>query len=118
MSITAAAGALREVLEDLDGLRFYDDLAAVLDPPAVLLGPPALEWGGRPGNGPVNARFLVIVAVAADDRALPRLWELVPQVGDAIESAVDAVVLTATPGSWMSGGTDLPCYELTVEVSL
>lgn len=117
MSIAAVVDDLREALETVDGVRVYTDPGAVLDPPAIVIGPPRLDWEtGSPE--PTTARLLVIVAVTADDRALPRLWALVPQVAAAIEDVVDAVVLSASPGSWMAGGADLPCYEITTEVSL
>lgn len=115
--ITEAAEALVAALQTVDGVRSYTDLGAVVDPPATILGPPALSWQGI-GSTPAEARFLVIVAEQADDRAMPRLWDLVPRVAEALEDVQDAVVISATPGSWTTGGTELPCYEITVEISL
>lgn len=116
--ISAAATAIVEALDTVDGVRSYTDLGAVVDPPATLLGPPALTWAGV-GSAPSEARFLVVVVVQADDRAMPRLWDLVPRVVEALEDNVqDAVVVSASPGVWTGGGTELPCYEITVEISL
>lgn len=86
-------------------------------PPAVVVGPPRLSpLGGCPG--PVSASFPVDVIVAADSGALERLWELVPAVWSAIEERTVAVVTAADPGTYLSGTTELPCYELTVECEI
>lgn len=115
--LTEAAEALVAALETVDGVRPYTDIGAVMDPPCSILGPPTLTWRGV-GSTPAEARFLVIVAEVADDGALPRLWDLVPRVVEALEDVQDAVVISAAPGSWTTGGTDLPCYEITVEMAL
>lgn len=116
--VEAAAGALIVALRTVEGLRVYDDPGAVIDPPGAIVGPPSLAWEGYCA-GPSAARFLVVVAVALDERALPQLWELAPRVALAIETDVpDAVVRRADPGVWAGGGVDLPSYELQIEVSL
>ncbi len=115
--IADAHEALSAALESVEGLRVYRDPGAVLDPPAALVGPPMLTFGG-PSSDPVNGRFVVVVAVAFDDRAMKALWQLVPRVSAAVESHVDAVVTEASPGVWQNGAISLPCYELSVEMSL
>jgi hypothetical protein len=115
--VVEAYEALLEALGQLDGVRAYDDPGAALDPPAVIVAPPMLTFGG-PGSDPVTGQFVVIVAVPADERAHLRLWDLLPAVTAAIESVPDAVVTQAAPGSWRTGATDLPCYEVQAEMSL
>lgn len=117
MTIATAHEALSAALETVDGLRVERDPGAVLDPPAALVGPPMLQFGG-PSSDPVGARWIVILVVNYDDRAFPRLWELIPEVTAAIESLTDAVVSEATPGTWQNGAISLPCYEISVETSL
>jgi hypothetical protein len=119
-AIKDAAEALRDSVNGLpslsDLIRATTDLAPNVTSNTAIIGPPALIWEGM-CDGPTSARFLVyVVAVPADERAIERLWELVPLVAEAIDDVTDAVVTTALPGQW--GSANLPCYELTVEVSL
>lgn len=116
-AIADAAASLRAAAATVEGVRVYIDPGASLDPPAALVGPPRLEWQAY-CDGPTSGRFLVIVAVKPDDRAMERLWELVPLVAAALETVPDVTVIRADPGVWTSGGTDLPSYEITTEVSL
>lgn len=109
--------ALTTAVDGVEGLRVYTDPGAILDPPAAIVGPPALTFGG-PTSDPVDARFVVVVCVAFDDRAMTRLFELLPEVTAAVESETDAVVTGAMPGTWQTNQTALPCYEITVEMSL
>lgn len=119
MTVQAAADALAAAIATVPGVRVYTDPAAVVDPPGAVVGPPALRWEAL-ATDPTSATFVVYVAVAVDSRALSRLWDLVPQVVAAIEASrdVDATIDHADPGTWLSGGAELPCYEVTVEVAL
>lgn len=114
--ISDAAAELEAALRTVSGLRVYTDPGAVIDPPGAVLGPPSLAWE-TPCADPTSATFLVVVVVSADDRAMPRLWELTPLVAAAVDQVRGAVVLRAAPGSWATN-TPLPCYEISVEVSL
>jgi hypothetical protein len=116
-AIETAAEELATALRSVPELRVYTDPGASVDPPAALVGPPQLTWGAY-DVGPTAARFVVIVLVTADERAMVRLWDLVPQAAAAIEEVDDAVVRQANPGTFTTGGTELPCYEIQVEVSL
>lgn len=120
MTVQEAATQLNAALTALatdQGLRHYPDPGAVIDPPGTVLGPPALTWEGY-CDGPTSARFLVYVVVPVDERALERLWALVPQVANAVQEQVsDATVTRADPGTF-TGTVDLPCYEIQIDVSL
>lgn len=112
-AVSEAAVELRVALKRVAGTRVVTDPGATLDPPALVLGPPSLQWEGM-GGGPTSATFLVYVTVKADERALERLWDLVPAVASELDAVRDAVVLRADPGSYR----ELPCYEIQVEVAL
>lgn len=116
-AIREAAESLVEALEGIDELHVHTDLGAVLDPPAVVVSPPRLTRATNCLDF-TDATFLVIVAVAADDLAVERLWDLVPVVSAAIEEHTNGAVTTASPGLWTGGGAELPCYEITVEMPL
>lgn len=116
-AVREAAEQIVTALATLRDLPVVTDTGASLQPPAVVVGPPRLAWE-TPCADPTEATFLLYVVVAADEWALPALWELVPQVAGAIEEHTDAVVTTAEPGAYQAGNADLPCYELTVEMPL
>ncbi len=115
MSIADAAAALQTAVETVEAVRVYP-LGADVTPPGVVIGPPALT-GQTMCAGPTDATFSVYVIVALDDRALERLWELVPLIWAAIEEHSDAVVVRADPGTYAAPGvpSDMPTYELAVE---
>ncbi len=121
MNVEEAATAVHAALATVPDLRVYTDPAATVDPPGAVVGPPALSWTGY-GPGPNFARFIVYVITDDSDRAVERLWDLVPQVVAALESSSDAEIMMrpgedqATPTVWPNG--DLPAYELSIEVTL
>ena len=88
------------------------------NPPMALVPAPELTWDAVMG-APTEAVFEVVIAVAADERAIERLFLLLPIVTAAIDDAdgLDASVLSATPGVWRTGGTDLPCYFVRTEIA-
>jgi hypothetical protein len=111
----AALAAALAAAEGLAGLRVYTDPSETVDPPAVVVGPPSLTWEGY---GPAAAAtFPVFVVVALDERALQRLWELVPAAQAALEET-EATARSATPIVFNSGGQDLPAYEITTDYPL
>jgi hypothetical protein len=116
-AVAAAAAELAAALATVEGARPYADPGAVIDPPGLVLGPPALLFEG-PCPEPTSARWLVYVVVPADERALETLWALVPVVAEAIDALPGAAVIRADPGTFLSGGVDLPCYEIQIDVSL
>lgn len=106
-ALAAAAGTVEAV-------RVFP-LGASVTPPAVVVGPPRLEWSTNCAAAS-NATFSVFVIGALDDRAIEGLLDLAPLVAAAIEEGTPAVVLSADPGTYTSAGSgELPAYELTVE---
>jgi hypothetical protein len=105
--------ALESALKAVPNIRVYTSPGAVVDPPGVLVGPPALTWEAF-SSDPTQATFVVYAITRADDRALERLWDLVPLVAAAVDTVPDAATTQANPSAF----NDLPCYEITVEVSL
>lgn len=107
--LEAAAGTVADV-------EVYP-LGAPITPPAVVIGPPRMEWSTS-CPGPTAAFFTAFVVVALTDRALEQLYELAPAVAGAIEANTPGVVLRADPGTYNAGTGDLPAYALTVEYPL
>jgi hypothetical protein len=118
MSIVAAAAAqIQEALDALEEIRTHSDPAAVLDPPAVVLGPPTLTWLTGCVE-PNEAVFPVIVVVRADSRAMDNLWDIVPKVVDALDSLPNVQVNNAMPRTWGVGDKEFPAYEVPASVAL
>lgn len=111
-----ASAALESALSAIEGVRFYR-LGTTTSGVSVVLSPPKLTWETY-STVPTTATFLVHLVVPFDDRAVEKLWEFVVPVSEAIESVVDAVVLSADPGLYPDGSTSLPEYVFTVEYSL
>jgi hypothetical protein len=117
-TIEQAANALRAAAATVEGLRVHPDVGPGVDPPAVVVGVPALEWEAL-CPGPTSAQFPVWVVVPNDlARADTRLYELVPLVAAALDEVPDATVVRADPGTYPSSGVDLPAYQITVDVAL
>jgi hypothetical protein len=121
-TVKHAAEVLEAALKQIPDLRGHRDLGARVDPPAFIVGPPELGWSGYGGPEPTSARFVVWVVVSADDLALERLWELVPAVVAKVEELDDVTLADvdrpATPGTFPSGGSELPAYQVQVDYAL
>ena len=117
--VQQAIDRLYDALATVDGLRIARGVGVRLDPPAVLVAPPRLRWGGF-GPEPTEATFTVPVCVRADERAMVELMRWTPLVVEAIDGIEGRVaVQSADPGLWTSGGgVDLPAYLIQVEVGL
>lgn len=114
-AVADAAASLILALRGVDGVRIYDDPAATIDPPGIVLAPPTLTWDGY-RTEPTDATFVVAVVVRPDARAMERLWDLVPLVAAAVDGVPDAAVRRAEPGTWTAN--DLPAYLIEIEVAL
>lgn len=116
-AVEAAAQDLETALRGVEGLRYYALGDAQVDPPAVVLGAPALAWEAY-ALAPTTATFPVFLVTALDDRALERLFAFLVPVAEALDAVADAAVQTANPGTYVAGTQELPCYTLNVEVAL
>jgi hypothetical protein len=116
IDLQAVLDEIVTALKTVDGVRFYD-YGDNIDPPAVLVSPPSLDWEGYAAQ-PTSATIQVFLVVAQNDRALPQMLKYLPSVSDALDAVTDAVVRTATPTIFQAGSTDLPCYAISVEISL
>jgi len=120
MSATAteALAALREALEPLigAGIRLHP-YGVPPEPPASIVGPPTLTWETY-SSDPTEARFVVYLVAAFDDRAVDRLLELLPLVFAAVEGVPGATVDQAHPTTFTASGPDLPAYSLPVSFVL
>ena len=117
MSAKQARADLGGALTTVQDIRYQPDFGSKVDPPSTQVGPPALIWEAH-CDAPTSARVTVFLIVAAEERAVDSLLDLLPVVTEAIESVPDAVVVEATPGAFNAGGIELPCYAITTEVAI
>lgn len=117
--VTVATGELLAALKTVPGATATADPGATLaNLPALVIGPPRLTWESDGRFGPTAARYLVWAVVDADERAIERLWSLVVDTAEAIDSRSDGVVVQADPAVFPSGTAQLPAYEIQIEVPL
>lgn len=122
MSGGYAAGreALYAAIErDVPEVRCLREPGVAGDPPFVYIGPPSLTWETY-GVSPTSAVYEVVLAVTADERAVDRLFDLLDKVANAIDESreADAAVVSAEPGVWQAGNTNLPAYFIRAEAAV
>jgi hypothetical protein len=115
--IRRAAESLSAALAGIDGLPTHTDPALPITPPCTVLGPPQVRWE-TVNSAPSSARFIVYIVENMSAGAIERLWDLPEPVADAIHNHTDGVVIDGFPQVFLAGSTQLPCYELAVEVAL
>ena len=115
--VAQAAGELLDALELGPDVPAWDDPGQDITPPCTMIGPPLLRWEGQ-WAVPTSARFLVYVIEQLSAGAVERLWDLVPVVAETLDQHTGGVVIEASPAVYLQGNTQLPCYELVVEVPL
>ncbi len=116
-----AVALLVQALKTVPGVGgsvYTDPAAPNIQCPAIVIGPPALLFeSGR--VTPTEAQFPIWVVVDSGALAAEQLWELAPAVSAAIDEYTSGVVSQlATPFPFPNGTTDLPSYQLIVEVPL
>jgi hypothetical protein len=116
-NVATAANSLEAALKTVEGLRVIRDPGGQVDPPAAVLGAPRLTWESMCAD-PTAATFPVWVLTTFDERAVERLWDLVVEVAEAIDTELQASVTTADPDVFSLGGQELPAYRINVEVAL
>jgi hypothetical protein len=115
VSVLAARARLTEALA-ASGIRVITDVGRSPDAPCLIVPLPTLTYDAY-APGPTDASFRVPLIVAADDRTDEQLLTLLPLVEQAVYDSEDAAMTgPAEPGSW--GTPPLPCYLLTIEVSV
>ena len=115
MSAATMRASLEATLRTVEGVRVVLDMGQAVDPPALVLVPPTLTYDAY-FPGPTEGSFRVPLVVAGDDRAIEALERLLPLVEQAVHASEDAALTGAEPGTW--GSPPLPCYLLTIEVSV
>lgn len=117
-AVAAAAAALAAALATVDGVRVSTDLAASIDVATAIIGPPSLTWEAF-AQAPTTGFFPVYLVLTNTDAVVDRLWELLEPITAAVDNAeLEASVQRADPGTFNSGGVELPSYEIQIEVSL
>jgi hypothetical protein len=117
-SVQQARAELAECLDELPGLNVTRQLGQTMELPAVVVSLPRLAFEGQNPGEPTQGTFLLALMAPRDEDVAESLTEWVTKVTEQIDRLDSAVVRNADPGTWPSGGTDLPAYLIEVEVAL
>lgn len=115
MSLLDSWTVLKTALQTVDGIQVYEDAGASIQPPAAVIALPDLSWQTYNRAQPTSTSFSVFLVVKAGSDYALRLLTLVDAVSDALFTQTDAVITGASPGSYQTSSTELPCYVVTVE---
>lgn len=116
--VAAASAALLAALKAVPAATATADPGSEQQLPALYVGAPQLAWETG-DSAPTTAIYIVIAVVDADERAIERLWDLSTAVAEAVDMRLpNAAVTSAGPGTFVLGATQLPCYNITIEVGL
>ncbi|HWB35747.1 MAG TPA: hypothetical protein VHA75_06965 [Rugosimonospora sp.] len=117
-AVADAAAALATALATVDGIRVSTDPATSIDLATAIIGPPSLTWEAF-AQAPTTAFFPIYLVLTNTDSVVDELWALLEPITAAIDAAeLEASVQRADPGTFNAGGTELPSYEIQIEVSL
>lgn len=116
-TVAGAQQRLQAALETVAGIR-VPDVGVSVSPPAAIIGPPRLTWGGygSVGTGVLTVQWNVYLVMPVNQYAVANLLALVETVTCAIEKYTPGVVLSSGPGSYTSPGGALPAYVITVQM--
>ena len=117
MTPLEAADALFAALKSVDGVPTFRGVGVLLSPPATAVGPPRIVRGAY-GPDPTEATFQVGIVVARTPAAMDELLRWEPLVVAALFDLTEASVGASVPGTWPSGGVDLPAYLIDVDFPL
>jgi hypothetical protein len=100
-------------------LRVVTDLADPVGRRDVVLGPPTFLWEGFCSpTQPSGCNIDVYLIENLEKRAVDRLLENLPTLLTAVaQLGEESIVLGCVPGAFPSGTTDLPCYQITAEIT-
>lgn len=116
--IAAIGEALAQVCATVPDLLVLRQPGVAGPPPLVYVPPASMTWDGYVA-APTEAAFELVLAVAATPEAIASLYDLLPQVTEAVDNSdVDAVVKSAEPGLWRTGTTELPAYFIRIEAAI
>jgi hypothetical protein len=115
--VTDAADMISEALAAVTGVRHHRQMYGLVDPPATVLPPPALRRRSM-SSDPTDASWVVALVVDRGERSQEQLMELEPRVVEALYALEDVAVGESRPGTYPSGGVELPAYLIDIDVAL
>lgn len=125
----SAMDKVRDIFTAVDGVAFevngtpmqaqaYLDLAGKPNLPGIVFGAPHLTYEAYNTGDPSEIQLSLYLVVQSDSYILLAIEPFIEAVSDAIyEHTTDVVVTQAIPGAFSHGGSDLPCYVMTLEAN-
>jgi len=120
--VAHASQRLAEVVAMVPGNnRVVTTVAAIVSPPAIVIGPPRLRWsdyGSSFSGVPTTAQWNVYLVVAQNQYAIDSLLNQVASITNMIERQTEGVVIGAGPGLYPSPSGALPAYIIVVQMEV
>jgi hypothetical protein len=115
--VAAAHQRLADAINTVPNLRVVTAVGSSITPPAVVIGPPRLNWRGvgTVGAQPLTAQWNVYLVTGMNTYAIDNLLALVGSITGAVESFTPGVVLNAGPGLYPSPNGNLPAYIIVCQ---
>jgi hypothetical protein len=101
--------------------RVVTTVAAIVAPPAIVIGPPRLRWsdyGSSFSGVPTTAQWNIYLVVAQNQYAIDNLLAQVASITNMIERQTEGVVIGAGPGLYPSPSGALPAYIIVVQMEV
>lgn len=123
-ALQKAAALIGDVLDGIPEVRVYREAGTPIDPPAVAIGLPRVEY--RLGNSAEPSDATFVIGLIGTASRIPNLNDemmgLLPVIMDALLTDVRLAGRiepgTISPGTWPNGGVDLPAYLIEIGVAL
>lgn len=117
--IAAACHEIADAIQTVPGLRVEIGVGRNISPPAVIVSPPRLTWGGYGQHGlPQTAQWVVYFIVNFNEFAIDVILDQIAAITAAVELHTRGVVLSAGPTSYPSTQGPLPAYGVTVQMEV
>lgn len=118
------ARIIGDVLDGVEEVRVYREAGTEIDPPAVAIGLPRVEYNAGNSSEPSDATF--VIGLIGTATRIPNLNDemmgLLPVIMDALltdirlAGRIEPGIIS--PGTWPNGGVDLPAYLIEIGVAL
>jgi hypothetical protein len=125
----SALDVIQDIFTAVDGVSFevngnamqaqaYLDLSGKPNLPGIVFGAPHLTYEAYNTGDPSEITIYLYLIVQSDGYILINMEPFITAVSEALyERTTDVVVTQAIPGAFTHGGSDLPCYVLTLEAN-
>jgi hypothetical protein len=117
-TVIEALADIKSAIGGIDGIAYSEDPANLPVLPAAVPTLPEMFWENYNFTGPTGITLNLCVVVNADQFVLSELMQWVGTVATVLEDVVPNLVVTGAIAGNIGTSPQLPCYVMTLEVSL